>query len=117
MIVIGIIVLLIALILPAIANARKAARSTQCLANVQQWGYSYQMYLSAHHGRPLDDNFAKAFWEVLSPYNSNVKESLFCPEARVVQGKLPDPGPGMWTLVRGTSKGSEHLRGRESLMK
>lgn len=103
LVVIGIIVLLLLILLPAISNMRKSARSTQCLANVQQWGHSYQMYLSVHHGRPLDDNFAKAFWEVLSPYNSNVKESLFCPEARAVKGKSPDPGPGQWTVVRGAA--------------
>jgi prepilin-type N-terminal cleavage/methylation domain-containing protein/prepilin-type processing-associated H-X9-DG protein len=103
LVVIGIIVLLIALLLPAVSNMRKAARSTQCLANLQTWGQANQMYLSANHGRPARYGFGVFYWDVLAPYDSNVNRTLLCPEAATIHGKHPEPEPGHWTGVRGTA--------------
>lgn len=47
LIVLGIIVLLLAVFLPAVSRVRESSRSTACLANLQQWGQSYQMYLGS----------------------------------------------------------------------
>ena len=53
LIVIAIIALLVGILLPAVSRIRESGRSTVCLANLQQWGYVYQMYLSANHGKSL----------------------------------------------------------------
>jgi prepilin-type N-terminal cleavage/methylation domain-containing protein len=103
LVVVGIVVLLIALLLPAVAKVRTASRSTKCLANLHQWGESYQMYLSANHGKSFTEGFGVFWCEVLSPYNSASGKSLFCPEAQTVHGRAADPGPHQWTGVRGTA--------------
>jgi prepilin-type processing-associated H-X9-DG protein len=83
LIVIGIIVALIALLAPAISKVRSSARTTACLANIQQWGHAYQMYLSANHGKTIrrPDDFT-GWWEVLAPFIGEVRTPLHCPEAR-----------------------------------
>ena len=48
LVVIGIIVLLIAVLLPALAAARRAARVTQCPANLQQIGVGLHLYADAN---------------------------------------------------------------------
>ena len=42
--VIAIVAILAALPLPALANAREKVRSTQCSANLRNWGLAYRMY-------------------------------------------------------------------------
>jgi prepilin-type N-terminal cleavage/methylation domain-containing protein/prepilin-type processing-associated H-X9-DG protein len=51
LVVIGIIAVLIAIILPALNNARAAANSTACLANLRQMGQAVQMYAMANKGQ------------------------------------------------------------------
>jgi prepilin-type N-terminal cleavage/methylation domain-containing protein/prepilin-type processing-associated H-X9-DG protein len=50
LVVIGIIAVLIAIILPALSQARAAANSTTCLANLRQIGQAIQMYCIANKG-------------------------------------------------------------------
>src|ERR1051325_5740722 len=45
LVVIAIIAILAAILFPVFAQAREAARKTQCLSNVRQIGTAYQMYL------------------------------------------------------------------------
>jgi prepilin-type N-terminal cleavage/methylation domain-containing protein/prepilin-type processing-associated H-X9-DG protein len=86
LIVIGIIALLIAILLPVVSSVRKASRSTKCLANLQQWGQSFQMYLNANKGQSIPmltggDPKHLEWFEALAPYHGNVRETLVCPEA------------------------------------
>ena len=88
---IGIIALLIALLVPVIGAVRRSARAAGCLANLQQWGQAYQMYLNGNGGRsfaigPVPANMAKGgvplmWWELLQPYEPELKQSLLCGEA------------------------------------
>lgn len=85
LVVTAIIAVLIAILLPTLSVVRKASRSTACLANLQQWGQSYQMYLSSYQVKAIpeqtNDDTTQLWWEALSPFNGDVKSSLLCPEA------------------------------------
>lgn len=52
LVVIAIIGILVALLLPAIQAAREAARRTQCVNTLKQWGLSMQMYHNDHKRLP-----------------------------------------------------------------
>ena len=59
LVVIAIIGILVSLLLPAIQAAREAARRSQCLNNLKQFGIGFQTYHSAHQQFPagwLEDN-------------------------------------------------------------
>src|SRR5262249_34585271 len=47
---ISILTLLIAILLPAVFQARATARRTACQSNLKQWVLAAQMYADAHHG-------------------------------------------------------------------
>ena len=85
LVVIAIVAVLMAILLPTLSVVRKAGRSTACLANLQQWGQSYQMYLSSYQVKAIpeqtNDDTTQLWWEALAPFNGNVKASLLCPEA------------------------------------
>ena len=50
LIVIGIIVALVALLLPALSAAREQARRTQCMSNLRNLTSAWMMYANEHHG-------------------------------------------------------------------
>lgn len=83
MVVIGIIAILIALLLPALARAREAARITRCAANLRQIGIAFMMYrLDSHDYLPPVDSYVAhmiftdpfatgkdyGMWNALGPY-------------------------------------------------
>src|SRR5262245_11494516 len=47
LVVIGIIALLVAVLLPALNKARRAAQTAACLSNLRQLGHAYFMYVGA----------------------------------------------------------------------
>jgi prepilin-type N-terminal cleavage/methylation domain-containing protein/prepilin-type processing-associated H-X9-DG protein len=50
LVVIGIIALLVAILLPALAKARAAANETQCMSNLRQLCLAMNLYTDANHG-------------------------------------------------------------------
>ncbi len=48
---VSILMLLAAILLPAIIQSRAATRRSVCLSNLRQWGLAVRMYADAHHGR------------------------------------------------------------------
>ena len=56
--VISIIVLLMALLLPALQRVRKQARAVVCQANLKQWGTILALYAQNHQGRFPSDIIA-----------------------------------------------------------
>jgi prepilin-type N-terminal cleavage/methylation domain-containing protein/prepilin-type processing-associated H-X9-DG protein len=84
LVVIGIIALLIAILLPVIGAARKTARDTACLANLHEWGRSFQMYLDSNRGKSFverQDLTDLAWFELLQAYNGDLTRTLLCPDA------------------------------------
>ncbi len=56
LVVIGIIVILIALLMPAFAKVREQARRTHCLSNLRTIGQQLQMYANSHRDRLPNGN-------------------------------------------------------------
>ena len=86
LITIGIIAVLLAILMPIISRVRGASRTTVCLANLQQWGAAYQLYVNANRGQTMQladvnhPNYLE-WWESLSGYSSKRNASILCPEA------------------------------------
>jgi prepilin-type N-terminal cleavage/methylation domain-containing protein/prepilin-type processing-associated H-X9-DG protein len=125
LIVIGIIALLIGLLMPVANSVRRAARATTCLANLQQWGQAFQMYLNGNGGhsfvwgempaRADDGNNPLMWWELLQPYEAELSQSLLCGEATEPANAVPRNAFEAWgperywdmpTKIRGPYVGS-----------
>jgi prepilin-type processing-associated H-X9-DG protein/prepilin-type N-terminal cleavage/methylation domain-containing protein len=87
LVVIGIISLLIAILLPAMAKARRQSRTTACLSNLRQMGMSFLMYTESNGGRSFIYNSWESyatedgFFGNLRPFTSNLQAVRLCPEA------------------------------------
>lgn len=106
MVVISIIALLIALLTPALANARKAALNIKCSANLRQIGLAYNSYITDNRGWTVDAaaSLNGTSWdpEAPSPYHRQYSNKL------VYYGYIAD-GVNIngWTAANNRSKAIE----------
>lgn len=95
LVVIAIIAILAAILFPVFAQAKEAAKRTQCLSNLKQAGTAMLMYVNDyddtaptlyHYSGGNDQDF----WYVLQPYVKNLN-IFFCPDRN--EWVLPDGPP------------------------
>jgi prepilin-type N-terminal cleavage/methylation domain-containing protein len=98
LVVVGIVAMLAALLLPALARARRQARTVVCLSNLRQLGAGWHAYLSLNRGRPYRGyGKREEFWYVaLARINPGIERALMCPEAPEVYPRYypPNIAPG-----------------------
>ena len=102
---IGIIAILLAILLPVLSSARREGRRAACLANLQQWSASFQVYLNDNRGRqpPRGDvhnisptNGSPLMWFEMFGGIGDVRRRLFCPEATDDSNGIPASSFNAW---------------------
>jgi len=87
LVVISIVALLVALLLPALQNARDAAKMAHCLSNERQIGVAMGVYINDHEGhlpvagwRQTGSNVTQPHWYNVLAYESQMQPEAFrCP--------------------------------------
>ena len=84
---VGIIALLIGVLMPALAGARRQARTVACKAQLQQVGHAFSMYLQESKGKypkgpalpSVNPNGYPPLFDTLGRYVSDVQAVFRCP--------------------------------------
>src|SRR5687767_3545629 len=94
LVVVGIIAVLLAVLLPATARARRHARSTVCLSNLRQLGGAFHLYVSQNRGHAfVGYGSVENMWHtILKAYVGDEPGGvMYCPEAPENVGYPIDP--------------------------
>ncbi|MCF6284405.1 MAG: DUF1559 domain-containing protein [Candidatus Hydrogenedentes bacterium] len=105
LVVIAIIGILAAILLPALARAREAARRSSCQNNLKQMGIVFKMYANESEGGKLPDLFFKAFLPAdLDPTGINIGVNFGPYVAQIYPEYLTD---GLVTICPSDAEGGE----------
>ncbi|QDU61615.1 hypothetical protein Pan216_24760 [Planctomycetes bacterium Pan216] len=107
LVVIAIIGILVSLLLPAVQQAREAARSTNCRNNLRQLGVAVHEFHDAHGGfPPATLGFGKlTFWAVILPYVD--QQQLYDRLDMDASAHSGNPISGLSSAVRAASASNE----------
>ncbi len=96
LVVISIVALLMAVLLPTLAQVRKQAKASVCQSNLRQWGLAFAAYAADNEGRvPRLWWGGWGAWEYLmGSYLHNDEDLLLCPLAVRCAGDDPQYGHG-----------------------
>jgi prepilin-type N-terminal cleavage/methylation domain-containing protein/prepilin-type processing-associated H-X9-DG protein len=102
LVVISVIVLLMALLLPALQKARRQSRAVVCQAHLKQWAVSFSMYAEDNaHRIPQDLNVGPVVWpRYLRAHYPDINDLLLCPMAARSQIRPDNPFPLSGTTQR-----------------
>ena len=78
LVVISIVVLLMALLLPALSRARKQTRAVVCQARLRQWGIAFCAYVADNDGKMID-GVSQSWYVPLKAYCTDCNDMLRCP--------------------------------------
>ncbi len=99
LVVLAIIGVLVALVFPVFASARRSARMTTCASNLRQVGFALRMYQEDWDKMSPSNtqNNVQTVWAVLKPYAKNT-EVFHCPDwtsaaTRGIYSYTMSPGP------------------------
>ena len=106
LVVISIVVLLMAILLPALQRVRRQAKAVACQSNLRQWGVIFSMYANDNRGTlPRHISSGPHLWPTeLRTYSSDSNDLLLCPMA--TRSKIRPDNPYMimdsWLRVAGS---------------
>ncbi len=96
LVVISVIVLLMALLLPALNRARSQGRAMVCQANLRQWGVLFTLYINDNDGNFLSRSYTAGgnrvdWYDLIRPNpHEGDKSIMFCPMAAKARAPVPD---------------------------
>ncbi|MDB5303786.1 MAG: putative major pilin subunit [Phycisphaerales bacterium] len=113
LVVIGIIALLIAVLMPALARVRRSAQNASCRAALRDIGLRFQMYVQeSKQILPLVNtlpsqqpplNTGPTLVELLEPYTHGAPQSYRCPADHLIQPPAGAPSGETWFDLEASS--------------